>query len=104
MTPATKPNKIGNTNAALVAFTVAEIASALGRKRSSVKDILACVPASGAKIVSGNEARTWTVEALPSSLRIALDALAKKLRCVDAETALRQCAAPWSPEDRKSVV
>lgn len=80
------------------AFTAAEIAAAIGRKRSSVGDMLARVPSTGVKIVSGNEARAWTVAALPPALRQAVNTLAKKLRCADGETALRQCAETWLPE------
>jgi hypothetical protein len=62
------------TSAPINSFTAAEIASALGRKRANVARLLADVPAAGVKIVSGNEARAWTVSELPAPMQLALSA------------------------------
>lgn len=79
-------------------FTAGELAAALGRNRSTVAHALAGVPAAGVKIVAGNEARAWKVADLPAGVAEAVNALARRLGARNAETALRQCAAPWSPE------
>ena len=78
-------------------FTAAEIATALGKNRSNVARLLAGVPASGVKIVSGNEARAWRVADLPSTLRAGLETLTRKMGCQSPEIALRQCCEPWKP-------
>jgi hypothetical protein len=78
-------------------FTAAEIAAALGRKRESIGRSLSSHAPSGTKVVSGNEARAWSVAALPGALLGDLQRLTVQLGCKDVETFLRQSGEPWSP-------
>jgi hypothetical protein len=78
-------------------FTAAELAAAMGRKRESVVRTLASVDATGAKVVAGNEARAWSVESLPESLRKPLEEQSRQNGCRDVATYLRQCGQPWAP-------
>lgn len=54
-------------------FTAAQIAAALQRSKRSVLESLRQTPPSETQIVSGNEARAWSKEALPQHLLTALE-------------------------------
>jgi len=57
-------------------FTAHEIALALGKTRRAVRRLLACVAPDGAKIVRGNSASAWSLDALPAAIRAELREIA----------------------------
>jgi hypothetical protein len=61
---------------AQAAFTAREIAAALQRSKRSVLQALEGTTSNGARIVHGNEARAWSMGALPQSLLTALESVA----------------------------
>jgi hypothetical protein len=83
---------------AIPIFTAAEIAAALGRKRQNVAALLSPVPATGSKIVSGQEARGWSVSVLPQPVLRSLNEQARRNGCRDAAEYLRQSSRTWAPE------
>jgi len=59
-------------------FTAAQIAVALGKTPQAVRKALRGVTATGLRIVCGNPADTWTLEALPASIRDKLEGRARE--------------------------
>ena len=59
-------------------FTAAQIAAALQWSKRSVLESLKRTPPNGMKIVSGNEARAWSKQALPSKILTALNDVASR--------------------------
>jgi hypothetical protein len=68
------PNGTGQVQA----FTAAQIARALGRKRQAMQRALQSVTPTGQVIVGGNKADAWLPVALPDSMRSELKSLAEK--------------------------
>src|SRR5713226_1815802 len=70
-------------------FTAAEIAAALHRSKQSVLDSLRSTLPVGTRMVSGNETRVWSKEALSHSILTALeDVAARRKTSLDALLAL----------------
>jgi hypothetical protein len=76
-------------------YTIAEIAVAIGWSKRRVATALDCVPCSGVKIVSGNDARAWMVPALPERLLREIDRLRQIHRFRSAEELLQNSARRW---------
>jgi len=80
-------------------FTAAEISRASGSiSRQGVAKLLADIPASGVRVVRGNqEVSTWTWAALPEKLQTRLNADAKRQGYRNGETLLATPPAAWTP-------
>ena len=78
-------------------FTAAQIARALEKDRRTLQRLLRDVAPSGAVIVSGKAASTWTVSALPVSVQGELKTRAEKHGFRDAEALLNEPFKKWEP-------
>ncbi len=76
-------------------FTAARISACLARRPQSVRRALRNVKPSGLCLVNGKETATWTLAALPPTLRGSLDAAARQRRYRDALTMLASPPAPY---------
>ena len=66
-------------------FTAAQIAAALQRPKRGVLESLRGASSTGTRIISGNQARAWSKDALPGKILTALeDAAARRKTSVDA--------------------
>lgn len=86
------PNSTGSCD-----FTIAELAETLGMTRPNVARMLAGVEPTGSKIVSGNEARTFGLGQLPTTLRTRLETVRRQEGCRTAAEAVRQRCTTWAP-------
>lgn len=77
-------------------FTAAQIAAALRRSKRSVLESLEGIASTGTKIVSANQARTWSKEALPPGILAKLEEIAA-LRKVSIEALLASPPPKWWP-------
>lgn len=78
-------------------FTVAQIAAALGRGRTSVACDLKSIPHSGTVVVAGNEARVWAIGSLPDSIQRSLKLFARREGYADVRAFVECCAKAWEP-------
>ncbi len=78
-------------------FTAAQIAACLDRTPQAIRKTLRDVPRAGLRLVSGKEAATWPVPALPASLRCELDAVALQRRYRNVEAMLSAPPKQWQP-------
>lgn len=78
-------------------YTATEIAAALGMKRQAVQWTLRAVPATGVRIVAGNEAAVWTLAQLPPDLLKKLSAATAQQRCRSVEALLAMPRNRWQP-------
>lgn len=78
-------------------FTVAQIATALGKAPRLIRRALTGVAATGKCVVRGNLTAQWRLEALPLGLQRELEAAVAK-RGLNTVAALFQEGAPWQPE------
>ena len=78
-------------------FVAAQIASALQRSKRRVLLALERIPATGVKIVHGNPARAWCVDALPQELRAALEQASAR-HAVSVESLLTSPPLRWRPK------
>jgi hypothetical protein len=82
-------------------FTAAQLAAALGCRRQTMQRRLERVAPSSSKSVNGNEARAWTLAALPNDVQNQLAKAARRAGCRDAEHLLQQpCSATAIPLNR----
>jgi Arc/MetJ-type ribon-helix-helix transcriptional regulator len=79
------------------AYTVAEIAVAVGWSKRRVTTALHCAPPSQTRIVSGNNARAWTALSLPESLLREVERLCKIHRFRSPDELLKNSARRWQP-------
>jgi hypothetical protein len=77
-------------------FTAAEIARALQRLKRSVLESLSNSPLSETKIISGNEAKAWSKDALPRNILAALDEIATR-RGTNVDALLTSPPSRWFP-------
>ena len=89
-------SRAGNA-AAVPAFTVAQVAAALGIQPPTVREKLRNVTPAGKRIVAGNETAVWKVEQLPMRLRERLAEEAKRQRCRTIEALLSMPRVAWQP-------
>jgi len=78
-------------------FTASQIAAALRVKPQSVREQLRKVLAAGARIVAGNETKTFSVARLPPALRARLAAEATHQRCRTIDALLSTTCVAWQP-------
>jgi len=77
-------------------FTAVHIAAALRRSKRSVLESLKGIASTGTKIVSGNQTRAWSSEALPSSILAELEEVAARQK-VSVEALLGSPPPLWRP-------
>jgi hypothetical protein len=77
-------------------FTAAQIAAALQWSKRSVLESLKRTPPNGMKIVSGNQARAWSKQALPSKILAALNDVASR-REINVDALLASPPPFWRP-------
>jgi hypothetical protein len=82
---------------AIPQFTAAQMAACLGCTPQSIRKVLREVKPSGARMVNGNEASTWSLAALPAALRCRFDAEARQRRYRDALALLSAPPQMWQP-------
>jgi hypothetical protein len=85
------------------AFTAAQIALALGRKRQAIARALESVPPSGERIIAGNVAKAWAVPALPSRLQSELKEAAARRAFRSPEAMLASELHPFAEEFGKKL-
>lgn len=78
-------------------LTAAQLAAVLGKTPNAVKKQLRYVPASGCRIVSGNEAAEWHAAALPNDLRSDLCAIAHAKGFNSVGEMIRAGEKAWQP-------
>jgi hypothetical protein len=78
-------------------FTAAQIAACLGRTPQAIRKSLRDVKSTGVRVVTGNQAATWTLNSLSAPLRCSLNAEARLRRYRDAETMLSVPSKLWQP-------
>ena len=77
-------------------FTVAQVARALQRPKRSVLESLRQTPSSETKMVSGNQARAWSKDALPRNILTALEDIASR-RKSSVDALLLSPPSRWFP-------
>jgi hypothetical protein len=85
-------------------FTVTQIARAVGKSRQAMRQCLAGIPESGARLVSGNVAAAWAIHTLPAKLQneLSFQAAAKGYR--NSEALLNDPPKQWQPAVRLADV
>lgn len=78
-------------------FTAAQLAVCLGVTPRAIRKSLIGVPSSGVRVVSGNEAATWSLSQLPDAMRARLRSEATTLRYRDEEAMLSAPVKTWEP-------
>jgi len=78
-------------------FTAAQIAACLGCTPQAARKRLNGVKPTGSRIVNGSLSSTWTLGALPLTLRASLDATAQRYRYRNTEAMLLAPAKAWRP-------
>jgi hypothetical protein len=77
-------------------FTAAQIARAIQRPKRSVLESLRQTPPSETKIISGNQARAWSKDALPRNILTALEDIASR-RKSSVDALLLSLPSRWFP-------
>src|SRR2546421_9521859 len=78
-------------------YTALSLARALAKSRTALHKILHSVPPTGCLNIAGGNAKAWSLEALPITLRSELEERAKTLRYRDAAHLLSAPPKAWQP-------